>query len=129
MPGSTILKYTKISQAFAFCILNLRAVLSRQLSLGVSTTELMTIIWALGWMKGVQSWVVVICSVSVVVLMTLGEGKLGIKNMMMDTLQMHEIKKVAGEVVFFCLPPHTGVDGSEVADGVARRALKGKVDV
>lgn len=33
------------------------------------------------------------------------------------------------EVGFFWVPRHAGVNGSKVADGVANRALKRKVDV
>ena len=107
--------------------------MSRRLSEGVSvfTAELMAIVWALEWVEEVQPGQVVVCSDSAAVLMTLGEGKLGVRSDLVVELLvlLYKIEKAGGEVVFLWVPSHVGVEGNEVADGAAKRALRREVDV
>ena len=99
--------------------------MSRRLSEGVSvfTAELMAIVWALEWVEEVQPGQVVVCSDSAAVLMTLGEGKLGVRSDLVVELLvlLYKIEKAGGEVVFLWVPAHVGVEGNEVADGAEGR--------
>lgn len=63
--------------------------------------------------------------------MTLGEGKLGVRSDLVVELLalLYKIEKAGGEVVFLWVPAHVGVEGNEVADGAAKRALRREVDV
>ena len=106
----------------------------QRLSEGVSvyTTQLLAIIWAMQWVEEVRPGPVVICSDSASVLMTLKEGGLGARSDLMVELLtlMHRIEQ-AGELVgFLWVPAHVGIEGNELADGAAKRALRReKVDV
>ena len=105
----------------------------KRLSEGVSvfTTELLAIIWALKWVEEVKPGQVVICSDSASVLMAMGEGKLGARSDLMVELlvMLFKIEKAGGDIGFLWVPAHVGVEGNEMADRVAKKALTREVDI
>ena len=63
--------------------------------------------------------------------MNLGEGRLGARSDLLAELMflLYNIKRAGGEVGFLWVPAHVGVEGNELADRAAKRALGRAVDV
>ena len=113
---------------FAFFIPDFQIVKLKRLAEGVSvyTTELTAIIWALQWVEEVRMRRAVICSDSASVLMALRDNNPGARpDLVVELLTLlYRIEQDGGKIGFLWVPAHVGVEGNEMADLTAKRALR-----
>ena len=92
----------------------------------VFTTEITAIIWALWWIEQVKPGKVIICSDSAAALIALRRGTSRARNDLVNEvlIGLYKVEKAGCDVGFLWVPGHAGVEGNEVADKIARNALK-----
>lgn len=92
--------------------------------LSVYATQMVAIIVGLQWLEEGQPRRTVICSGSTSVLCSLRSGKLERVDLWIEIMTMLGLTRNAIEVQFCWIPAHTGVNGNDIVDKIAKKALK-----
>lgn len=104
--------------------------ISKRLSdkLSIFSVEMSAIIIALSWMEETRPDRILICSDSASVLESLVSRESEREDLVNEVYTLlHQIQNNGGIVGFCWIPAHKGIKGNEVADELAKKALKGNI--
>lgn len=92
----------------------------------VFTTEVIAILCALEWVGKMRPQYTLICSDSAAALMTIQAGMPRVRADLVYEIRMalYRVYKMELSVAFLWVPAHVGIAGNEVADSVAKEALR-----
>lgn len=99
--------------------------------LSIFSAEMMAIILALQWVEEVKPYKSVICSDSMSSLTSIQTGKSACRQDLLDEVHQMIFRITQQKLVlhFTWVPAHTGIEGNEKADELAKEALKAEQEV
>lgn len=92
--------------------------------LSVYTAEMVAIIISLQWVEQVKSLKVVICSDSAAAMQSMKSGETAREDLLLEVyLILLNLQHLGIDVHFCWIPAHTGIEGNETADKLAKSAV------